>query len=368
MQTPAVSAPCGTGWPCAHCDDGWFCVPSPQTVGAAMPQASSTSSVVVPNAYPATNHYQYAGCFQDTSNTILRDAQLMEVASGMTNDQCVTFCQSQSFAIAGTKSGTQCFCGNDLSGSAVMSSEQCNMTCAGDTMESTVCGGPGALSVWSFDSSFQHAGLSSGEQSSLSLATIPSPQETGAIAYTKMLKSIYSWPSTASSAGNSPIPLATSDLSELEMAMLSVIASKAQKKQGTAAQGFIGSISSVLNMGMSSIAHDVPLANLTTSTAFNAASSSISLVPKPTVPLTVVPTAATLYMTASTGGTVTTRTPETNGLNGDVGAIDASTALNGNQVSPSIDGADVDDTDIVPTLYATTKKERRAPRRRAHWA
>lgn len=364
-QTPAASVPCGFGWPCYHCSDGWFCVPYPQTVGAARPQVSSPPSAVIPNAYPATNGYQYAGCYQDTSDSVLKDVQLMKLSSEMTNDQCINFCHSKSFVIAGTKSGTQCFCGNDLLGSVLVSNGRCNMTCTGDATESTICGGPDTLSIWGFDSSIQQ------EQSpgqSFSLAMAPGTQETGGMAYTKVqiTSSIYTWPPTESSASNPSTSLATSDLSELEMAMLSVIASKVHEKQGAAAQGFIGSISSVLNVGMSSIAGDVPPANSTSSTAFITGSSSITFAPKPAIALTAVPMEATLYMTAMAGSTTATNTAEANSSIDDIVADDASASLDGDQVSSSLDEAEVDNTVIIPILSAM-KTERRAPRRRSHW-
>lgn len=356
VQTPAASVPCGFGWPCYHCSGGWFCVPYPQTVEAARPLASSTLSAVVPNAYLATNDYQYVGCYQDTSDTVLTDGQLMKLASDMTNDECINLCRSKSFAIAGTKSGTQCFCGNDLLGSVLVSNGQCNMSCAGDATQSTLCGGPEALSIWGLlDTSIQEE---SPEQSFSSTVT-PEAQGTGGMAYTKMqiTSSIYAWPPAETSVSDLPTSLAASDLSELEMAMLSVIAFKARETQGTAGQGFIGSISAVLNMGTSNIADDVPPANLTSSTAFITESSSITLAPKPVHGLTAVPTDSTLYMTAMADDTTATHTAEANNPMDDIVADDASAAMDGDQVGSS----------AIPILPGT-KRERRVPRRRSHWA
>lgn len=280
----------------------------------------------------------------------------MKLASDMTNDECINLCRSKSFAIAGTKSGTQCFCGNDLLGSVLVSNGQCNMSCAGDATQSTLCGGPEALSIWGLlDTSIQEE---SPEQS-FSSAVTPEAQGTGGMAYTKMqiTSSIYAWPPAETSVSDLPTSLAASDLSELEMAMLSVIASRARETQGTAGQGFIGSISAVLNMGTTNIADDVPPANLTSSTAFITESSSITLAPKPVHGLTAVPTDSTLYMTAMADDNTATHTAEANNPVDDMVANDASAAMDGDQVGSS----------AIPILPGT-KRERRVPRRRSHWA
>lgn len=363
-QTPAVSAPCGYGWPCYHCDDGWFCVPSPQTIGATRP--SLTPTVVNSNAYPAASGYEYVGCYQNTPDTVLKDVRLMNLVSEMTNDQCIRFCQSQSYTIAGTTSGTQCSCGNSLSDSIIVNDAQCNMTCGGDTTRSTTCGGPGALSIWSSDNIAQQ-----GQSSVLSslLATATGLQQTGNLAYTKLqiTPSIYAWPPTASSASHLSTSLAKSDLSELEMVMLSVITSKSNEKHGADAQDFIGSMSSALNMGKSKIAENVSFANFTSSTAFITGISSVMLAPKPAIALTAVPTVTTLYMTAMASDNAATLTAEANSTGGGIGADDVSASLDGEQMSSLLDGAEVDGTDIIITLSAS-KRERRALRRRAHWA
>lgn len=355
-QTPAVSAPCGYGWPCYHCDDGWFCVPSPQTIGASRPQASLTPSVIYSNAYPAAGGYEYIGCYQNKPETVIDDVRLMYLASNMANDQCIQFCRSHSYTIAGTRSGTQCFCGNSLPNSVIVNDAQCNMTCGGDTIGSTMCGGPEALSIWSSDNIVQQ-GQSSGLSSLLATAT--GLQQIGDLAYTKVqvASSIYTRATKASSASNWSDSLVTSNLSELEMAMLSVIASKANEKQGTAAQNFIGSISVVLNMGMSKIANDVPFANLTSSSMFVTGASSITMTPKHAIALTAVPTEATLYMTEVAGGNVATRTAEAKSSDVGVGA---------GGTMATLDGAAVDDNEVLRTSGASTIG-RKVPRRRAHW-
>lgn len=53
--------------------------------------------------------------------------------TGMTDEACIAFCQSQSMYWAGTEYSTQCFCGNSLAGGGSLAANQgdCNMACSG---------------------------------------------------------------------------------------------------------------------------------------------------------------------------------------------------------------------------------------------
>lgn len=362
-QTPALSAPCGTGWPCYHCNNGWFCVPSPQTVGASVAQASSTPSAIL-NAYAATSSHNYIGCYQDTSDKVLKGAQLVHLARGMTNDQCIDFCQSQSFVIAGTKRGSQCFCGNTLLDSLAMDDGQCDMTCSGDTTDSAMCGGFWALSIWSANGSIQQG---QGPEQALMLAKTAGSQGISGIRYTKMpvTSAIDAWPPTALSADELTTSLPTSDVSELEIASLSVMASGIHGYQGIATNNVVGSISTVSNVGMSSVAVNVSMANLTSSVAFITGPSSRPLVSGPIIPLTAVPAAATLLVTAMTVSIPNTNIAEAKIINGNAVASEENAPGHSDQVSSSTDAAEGDIIKIAPTLSAI-KRERRAFRRRAH--
>lgn len=151
-QTPAWPAPCGYGWPCYHCKSGWFCVPlSEDTASSTLLASGPTSSVVIPTSLAATNGYVYAGCYADDSTRVLGKAEVLDLHGGMTNEQCIRFCQKQGLILAGTEDGAQCFCGDVLLGSGLLSPDYCNATCTGDITNSTMCGGSWALGVWSPD-------------------------------------------------------------------------------------------------------------------------------------------------------------------------------------------------------------------------
>lgn len=152
VQTPAWPAPCGYGWPCYQCESGWFCVPLPgDTETRTLFANTPASPTVIPTSLPATGGYQYAGCYADDSTRVLSKAEMLDMRGGMTTEGCVKFCRRQGLTMAGTEDGTQCFCGNVLIGSVLLPPGRCNISCTGDLSNSTICGGPWALSVWARD-------------------------------------------------------------------------------------------------------------------------------------------------------------------------------------------------------------------------
>lgn len=69
-------------------------------------------------------------------------------ANNMTPAVCSSFCGARGFKYAGVEYGSECYCGNTFENGASLNtaSTQCNMGCAGDI--NTMCGGPGALNVF----------------------------------------------------------------------------------------------------------------------------------------------------------------------------------------------------------------------------
>lgn len=67
--------------------------------------------------------------------------------ANLTNEKCIDFCLEKGYAIAGTQSGSQCFCGNDISEQTLFIEETaCATSCTGD--DSEVCGDNQKLSVY----------------------------------------------------------------------------------------------------------------------------------------------------------------------------------------------------------------------------
>lgn len=367
VETPAQPAPCGYGWPCYHCDSGWFCVPSPQVIGAmapTIPSSTSTSAIVVPTPHSATNGFQYAGCYADNASRALRDAELSRVGGGMTNIQCIDFCQKQGSILAGTEDGTECYCGSTLVGSILLPVEQCNITCAGDPTGSTMCGGPWALSVWSPDGTVQQV-QSPGKQFMLPITS--GYYHPGGVRISQVPKetAIYVWPPLAPTA-NTTTSSTLLGMSDLESSILAAVASEASglaSIEPASASAIIQSVSSLLNKGMSSIASSLALAApISTVEAPTTEPSALPLGPGPVVPsATVALTATTLVADTSLAGLPTIT----------VTGLDV---VNPSAEADASDGFDSTKTAWVATHGANApmafgpKGGRWAPRRRAHWA
>lgn len=382
-QTPAAQVPCGYGWPCYHCLGGWFCVPEPQYAAPPAPAPANLPAhaysppakphAAIPTAHPPTNGYQYAGCYRDSRDRALRDAQLLNAAGGMTNGRCVDFCRTQGFAIAGTEEGSQCFCGTLLLDSAILGNEQCNKSCVGDGANSTMCGGSWSLSIWTIDGSIHQA---KSPKRDSTLATGPDWQDiSGVESQFNVATAVYAWPSPTPSAMD-PGSMAAMNTSNLESAILAAVAAEASGLafEPASASGIIESVSMILNMGMSSIAHDLALAFPTSNAASPPAPTEFQLLDSPSITLTTfgtnVPGApGTFPVTAAPGfptayqaeshplgsGSDVEEAQDTSGGEGFAGDDDDE----GSYVFPTLPG--------VTTPGVTSLRGRRAPRRWAGW-
>ncbi|UKZ80658.1 hypothetical protein TrVFT333_008421 [Trichoderma virens FT-333] len=114
------------------------------TVTAGTPAASSVPTKG--NSAATVGGYTYAGCYQDNIGRVLT-GDILPNLGPMSNDKCVANCVKKGFSIAATEYGGQCYCGNELVGSAKLAESQCSMACEGDSKE--VCGGSWAISVYS---------------------------------------------------------------------------------------------------------------------------------------------------------------------------------------------------------------------------
>ncbi|UKZ54876.1 hypothetical protein TrVGV298_008690 [Trichoderma virens] len=114
------------------------------TVTAGTPAASSAPTKG--NSAATVGGYTYAGCYQDNIGRVLT-GDILPNLGPMSNDKCVANCVKKGFSIAATEYGGQCYCGNELVGSAKLAESQCSMACEGDSKE--VCGGSWAISVYS---------------------------------------------------------------------------------------------------------------------------------------------------------------------------------------------------------------------------
>lgn len=367
VQTPALPAPCGYGWPCLHCGDGWFCVPSPQVPGAAtsaLSPSTSTTAIVIPKLHPATNGFQYAGCYADDSSRALNGSGLVSVAGGMTSGRCIDFCQTQGFILAGTEDGTQCFCGDFLIDSILLPIERCNATCAGDLSGSTRCGGSWALSVWSPDGTIKQV---QSPEKQFTLPITSGHYHPGGVRVSRISKetAIYVWPPHAAPASTR---LASTSLgvADLGSSILAAVASEAiglATIEPASASAIVQSVSSLLNSGMSSIANSLAVAAaIHTAGTLMTGPSGLPLGPGPVVPsTTIVSTAAPLVAEVRPSVVPTTTAAGSEPIKPSAAAVTSVVGSSGDNTSTASHGGK------APMAFGP-KNERRAHRRKAHRA
>jgi hypothetical protein len=90
--------------------------------------------------------FKYVGCYKDSSKRALSGEVLPKLGL-VSNTNCVNYCASKGFSIAGTEYGGECYCGNSLSPLEKLDDDKCAMACKGDGNQT--CGGDWALTLYS---------------------------------------------------------------------------------------------------------------------------------------------------------------------------------------------------------------------------
>lgn len=92
--------------------------------------------------------WTYVGCQSDKMESrVLSGVTFADLgASNTTTSGCIAYCEKKGYSMAGTEWSSQCFCGDELTGSSALPESSCNMPCIGDASET--CGGGLALSVY----------------------------------------------------------------------------------------------------------------------------------------------------------------------------------------------------------------------------
>ncbi|CZR70098.1 uncharacterized protein PAC_19999 [Phialocephala subalpina] len=106
---------------------------------------SNAGKALVPASdLPGT--WAYQGCYTDVGRTLTGASYTN--TTGMTDEACVAFCNSNQFIYAGTEYSSQCFCGATIASTAtqVNGTTDCTMPCSGNFSEP--CGGLSRLSVF----------------------------------------------------------------------------------------------------------------------------------------------------------------------------------------------------------------------------
>lgn len=207
-------------------------------------------------------------------------------------------------------------------------------------------------------------------ENNFTLATDHSGQNIGGIGYSKIevASSTYAWPGTPSRAGTTATPSVSIGVPELEAAMLSAVVLEVHEIQLPSAADIISSVSSVFNMGMSSIARDLSLTASVESTTFIMRPTNIPLGPGPVILSTPIPTTVTIMVAASEVRGPTVVTVETGDMDTKSTTDIRGAAEEGNFVSVASNRAGIDESHMFPKTLSRIKRERRTSRRRSHWA
>ena len=111
----------------------------------AKPEATEGVSAAGNETGPVAG-FQYAGCFRDSEERVLRDIVRPDIGP-VSNEKCVEHCKGAGFLLAGTEWSGECYCGNELVGSEQIDENECSHPCSDNDAE--MCGGDWALSVYS---------------------------------------------------------------------------------------------------------------------------------------------------------------------------------------------------------------------------
>lgn len=87
--------------------------------------ALDTRAAAISSNLPGT--WTYQGCYTDPGPRTLSGPSYTNT-TGMTDETCIAFCDSQSYIYAGTEYSQECYCGNSLTGGATAPSTDCAMT------------------------------------------------------------------------------------------------------------------------------------------------------------------------------------------------------------------------------------------------
>ncbi|OQN97693.1 hypothetical protein B0A48_16013 [Cryoendolithus antarcticus] len=110
----------------------------------------TTTPAAGPSQVPSNlpSGWSFQSCYNDNpGNRILSKQQ--PNSDTMEIESCISACSGAGYSIAGMEYSHECYCDNALASYASIASSQsnCNMACSGDSTE--LCGGAGAISVFS---------------------------------------------------------------------------------------------------------------------------------------------------------------------------------------------------------------------------
>ncbi|KAF4631590.1 hypothetical protein G7Y89_g6540 [Cudoniella acicularis] len=136
---------------------------------SATASATSSSSSAAATGPPG---WSELGCYTDSVGARALTDQLYTIpGASMTVEACTAACKTAGYPLAGVEYSDECYCGNTISNSNVLSTDGgCTMTCNGNTAE--ICGGPNRINIYSISgASSSGSATASGSASSVSASS-----------------------------------------------------------------------------------------------------------------------------------------------------------------------------------------------------
>ncbi|KAK0711280.1 hypothetical protein B0H67DRAFT_494035 [Lasiosphaeris hirsuta] len=106
---------------------------------------SAPTQTSTPTGTKGIGDFKYVGCYKDASDRFLA-GEIRPNLGKISNSNCVAYCTSKGWTVAGTEYGGQCYCGRGLTTVEKLPESQCSMACDGAAGET--CGGGWALSLY----------------------------------------------------------------------------------------------------------------------------------------------------------------------------------------------------------------------------
>ncbi|KAI5236520.1 hypothetical protein E4T42_09446 [Aureobasidium subglaciale] len=131
--------------------------------GAPVQRAAPSNPEVVGN-------YYFSGCHNESTSGHALSATSYSDGKNMTLENCAAFCNGYKYF--GVEYSAECYCGSSFGpGSAIAPDDSCSMLCSGNQQE--LCGGPGALSVYTLNADAPVSTITQGSGSAPT-STVPS--------------------------------------------------------------------------------------------------------------------------------------------------------------------------------------------------
>ncbi|KAH8082838.1 WSC-domain-containing protein [Cristinia sonorae] len=118
-------------------------IPTPSPSASSTPVATSSAAPLPSPTAPVVNGWIADGCLKDDSSRVLTG--LSTASNTMTVGLCQSLCDAKGFQYSGLEYGSECYCGNFLSGGRKdAAAGACDMKC----VDGQLCGGNWALNLF----------------------------------------------------------------------------------------------------------------------------------------------------------------------------------------------------------------------------